>query len=71
MNPAQRAARDQLTASIRDTWGAMLWAFYTGCRESGFSEDAAFDLTTSWLESMVLKNPGYPPHGQCGSDDQG
>lgn len=45
---------DQDLARLRDTMPRMLWAFFTGCQESGFDGPQSMALTQSFLSTCVV-----------------
>jgi hypothetical protein len=51
-----RAEADQSKMLMREL-AATAFAFYSGCREAGFDEDQALQLTQTWLVTLIQTAP--------------
>lgn len=47
-----RAEFDQQRATIIETIPPLLWGFFNRCKEQGFTEEQAFDLTKEELRCI-------------------
>jgi hypothetical protein len=53
MTPSEQRQMDEMITDITANLPPMLWSFFVQCKEEGFEESFARDLTIALLESMT------------------
>lgn len=67
LEPRKQAQIDQALQAMGDTYGPLLFTFFTSCKDAGFSDTHALFLTVEHLKALV--GTYTPPRDRNSKDD--